>query len=95
MVSINASGEENFSLTLPTLETNFLDDLAIDDGARLAAAAMRGGLVHVIDLDDGKLIATVAPQSQRCSVSWLPRTGQSPQLIIATDDGLFAYKLER
>lgn len=95
LVSIQSSGEENFSLTLPTLETNFVDDLAIDNGARLAAAAMRGGLVHVIDLDDGKLLATVAPQSNRCSVAWLARTEESPQLIVATEDGLFAYQLER
>ncbi len=95
LVSIDAQGNENFSLTLPTLGTNFVDDLAIDNATRVAAAAVRGGLVHVINLDTGKLIATVNSQSEQCSVAWLPREGKSPLLIVASDDGMTSSELER
>ncbi len=56
---------------------------------------MRGGLVHIINLDDGKLIATTAPGGLRCSVAWLSSDEQSPQFVVATGNSLIAYELER
>ncbi len=69
--------------------------MAIDHDTRLAAVVMRGGLVHVISLDDGKLIATTAPGGLRCSVAWLSSGEQSPQFVVATENGLIVYELER
>lgn len=95
MLSIDSNGEKNFSLSLPALETKHVDDMAIDHETRLAAVAMRGGLVHIINLDDGKLIATTAPGGLRCSVAWLSSDEQSPQFVVATGNSLIAYELER
>lgn len=95
MLSVDLQGNENFSLELPTLDVNHVDDMAIAHDARLAAVAMRGGLIHVIELDEGELIATIAPQGSRCSVSWLPREGKLPHVVVTSETGTVAFELER
>lgn len=44
---------------------------------------------------DGKLIATTARGGLRCSVAWLSSGEQSPQFVVATENGLIVYELER
>lgn len=90
MVCLNSEGEKKWSLALPGGDSNHVDDMAIAT-TPWAAVAMRGGLVHVVDLETGKFIAHVGEQGQRPQVAWLARAGQSPLLLVATGQDLNAF----
>jgi hypothetical protein len=93
LLVVNFSGEETASLELPQLEVDHVDDLAIAPTVRWAAVAMRGGLIHVVDLDSTQLVARVTDQGARPQVAWLPRKDQSPLLIVATGKELNAFEV--
>jgi hypothetical protein len=93
LTAVNFDGEEKWKLTLPHLETDHADDLAIAPGGTWAAAAMRGGLVHVVDLATGQLIARAAGQGMSPHVAWLPRNGSSPLLVVASGENLNAFEV--
>jgi hypothetical protein len=71
----------------------YVDDLATTGSMPWAAVAMRGGLVHVVDIDNGQIIASVTDQGSRTQVAWLPREGKSPLLLVATGRDLNAFEV--
>lgn len=94
MVMIDHGGDVIFTLTLPATETAHVDDCCIDHGHRWAAMAMRGGLVNVVNLNTGELIATVAGLATRPQVAWCPREGKTPLLIATATNQLRAFQVE-
>jgi peroxiredoxin len=92
MVCLNAEGEKKWSLALPGGDSNHVDDVAVATKP-WAAVAMRGGLIHVVDLESGQIVAHVEEQGQRTQVAWLPREGQSPLLLVATGKDLNAFEV--
>ena len=60
----------------------------------MAAAAMRGGLIHVVDLKTGKIIAHAVDQGEMPQVAWLQRQGTSPLLLVATGAAVNAFEVE-
>jgi hypothetical protein len=93
MIAVDFAGEEKWNLELPHLEVDHVDDLAIASTMPWAAAAMRGGLIHVVDLDTARIIARVSDQGMSPQVAWLPRKDQSPLLVVATGRDLNAFEI--
>jgi peroxiredoxin len=93
MIAVNFEGEEKWALDLPHLDVDHTDDLAISAAPPWAAVAMRGGLVHVVDLDSARIVARAAGQGMRPQVAWLARKDQTPLLLVATGSGLNAFEI--
>lgn len=95
LLLINDQGTKAFSLVLPSGGTDHVDDIAVSKERMWAAVAMRGGLIHVVDLQQGTIIASVAGQGFQASVSWHPRDDASPLLVVATGSELNGFEVER
>jgi hypothetical protein len=94
LVTIDYAGKVLLDLDLPGSAEGHVDDAAVAATMPWAAIAMRGGTVHVVDLDKGAVIATAAGQgSSRCNVAWCPRADKSPLLVIATGEALNALEI--
>jgi peroxiredoxin len=69
--------------------------LAVAPGGNLAAVGFRDGVVCVVDLDQGTVIARAEKQGAAPNVGWLPRGAQvNPILLVATGDALNAFRLK-
>jgi hypothetical protein len=93
MIALTADGDEKWSIPLPHVEVDHVDDLAISTTTPWASAAMRGGLVHVVDLDSARIVASATEQGMRPQVAWINRQDQSPLLVVATGDQLNAFEI--
>ena len=93
LVTVNYEGEVQVTVALTESADGHVDDTALATTRPWAAVAMRGGLVHVIDLDTSKVIATAAGQGTRPHVAWLPRAEAAPMLLVATGTALNAIEI--
>ncbi len=93
MAGVNSNGDKQWGLLLPRVPLNYVDDLSVAAGRPWAAVAMRGGVIQVVDLELGRIIAHVEEAAMRPQVSWLPREGKSPLLVVATGKELDAFEV--
>jgi thiol-disulfide isomerase/thioredoxin len=93
MIAVNDEGDEKWALALPHLDVDHVDDLAISPTTPWAAVAMRGGLVHIVDLDSARIVARATEQGPRPQVAWLARENQSPLLLAASGSELNAFEV--
>ena len=91
--AVEFNGVEKWSTDLPGLGVDHVVDAAVAGPAHWAAVAMRGGLVHVVDLETGQLVACATEQGTRPQVTWLPRPDASPLLVVATGNALNAFEV--
>jgi hypothetical protein len=54
---------------------------------------MREGLVHVVDLESGKIIAHAKDQGMHTEVAWVEREEKSPLLVIASGSAVSAFEV--
>jgi hypothetical protein len=94
LAALDYEGKRRWSIDLPVLETNFIDSAQPAPGRPWLAVGLRGGLVHVVDLDRGEIIAHTPGQGTRPEVGWLAAEGAGPPLLlVATGDALNAFRL--
>ena len=93
MVMIDGDGKVDFQLDLPAAGDANVDNVRISETRPWAAVAMRGGYFHVVDLDQGKRIASVSEKSLVPSVGWLERDNASPLMVVTTATGIKAFEI--
>ena len=91
LIAVSFSGRKKWSLTLPGAAYSLYSASAASSRPWVAVG-MRGGLVHVIDTTEGKIIASVGAQGDEPQIAWLAsKSSESPLLVIATGRAIKAY----
>jgi hypothetical protein len=93
IVLIDGEGAIAWTTSLPTLGEDHVDSLSIDSRGAHAIVGMRGGLVHVVDLASGKIVASVGRMGRSPSVGLLDREDAPPLAVVATGARLEAFTL--
>jgi peroxiredoxin len=93
IVAINYDGAKKWELALTRGEDGHVDDLAIAKAKPWAAVAMRDGAVHVVDLETGRMIASLDGQGSMPHVAWLARKDTAPLLVVGTGEALNAFEI--
>jgi peroxiredoxin len=94
LLAIDDQGNEIWAAVLSQSRSASIHDLAIATGSPWAAAGLRGGLIVIIDVENGTAIAHIETRSGRPSVAWLDRPEQSPLLLVATGAAVQAFEIE-
>lgn len=93
LIAVRFNGREEWSITLPG-GAYHLDSAQAAHSRPWVAVGMRGGLVHVVDITEGQIIATVGGQGARPKVAWLEHeSDESPLLVVATGGALRAFSV--
>lgn len=95
MVAVDFDGKERWQSPLPHVATAHVGSLAIATSKPWGAVAMREGLVHVVDLKDGKIIAHAKDQGMQPEVAWIEREGEAPVLVIAGGSAVSAFDVAK
>lgn len=92
LIAVSFSGRKKWSLTLPGAAYSLYSASAASSKPWVAVG-MRGGLVHVIDTNEGKIIASVGAQGDDPQIGWLEdsKSCDSPLLVVATGRAIKAY----
>ena len=93
LAAINFGGIQQWQVLLPTPDADHVDDLVVAATAPWVAVAMRGGIVHVIDLESHQRVGCVAGQGTTPQLAWLPRPHDTPLLLVATGRELSAFEI--
>lgn len=94
LVALDGAGTELWAVDLPD-DTNHCDSMAIARGTAWAAVGLRGGLVIVVDLLQGTIIARAVRQGQSPQVNWATDPADdSPLLLVATGRSLDAHHVK-
>jgi hypothetical protein len=93
LAAVDFGGAEGWQVLLPTPDADHVDDLAVAATAPWAAVAMRGGIVHVIDLKSHQRVGCIAGQGTTPQLAWLPRPHDTPLLLVATGRELSAFEI--
>lgn len=91
LVCVDLEGKQRWLTPLPEAEVANIDAMMVAESRPWAAVAMRGGLVHVVDLETGKILAHAVDQGQLSQVAWLGRQDQSPLLLVASGTAVNAF----
>jgi peroxiredoxin/outer membrane protein assembly factor BamB len=94
LLAVDLDGKVRWTTSLPNLGTPHADSLSVARSQPWAAIGMRDGLVVVVDLKTGKIIAHAAEQGMRPEVAWQEREDESPLVLVATGDSLNALSIE-
>jgi peroxiredoxin len=94
LTAVDLAGKSRWTIQLPLVETAHVDSMSIATDKPWAAVGMRDGLIHVVVLSSGEVIAHARDQGQRPEVAWLQREGQSPLLLVANGDAVQAFVVE-
>ncbi len=94
VVAMDGDGKEFWTIDLPG-NASHCDSMAIAPKSTWAAVGLRGGLVNVIDLAEGKIIATAIEQGETPEVSWtIDPESNKPLLLVATRRAIHAYRVQ-
>ena len=94
LVALTFDGERKWSVKLPSGPIDHIDSAHVASSSPWVAVGMRGGLVHVVDVTNGEIIAHVGGQGERPEVGWLETSGgEAPLLLVATGRELNAFRL--
>jgi peroxiredoxin len=91
MVLMDFAGRKKWTLDLAAGDGH-IDSAAVARSRPLAAVGLRGGMVRVVDLSRGRVIAEASGQGQRPQVDWSePGQDRPPLLLVATGRALNAF----
>jgi len=93
LLLVDQTGRQRWELELPILDTAHIDAMVTHSPSAQAAVAMRGGLVHIIDVEAGIITATVGRQGMNPDVALLANDNQPSMLLVATGKRLNAYAI--
>jgi hypothetical protein len=91
MRALDGNGDVVWSAALPTGEAPHVMSQAVDARGEFAVAALMGGLVHIIDLADGKIVATLEQQGTMPDVALLAQDDGPTLALVATHSKLSAF----
>jgi len=95
LTALSSDGGRKWTLTLPDGDgPPHIDSAMLAVGKPWLVVAVRGGQVHVVDVENGEIIATTNVQGMTPEVGWAG--GESPAdpiLLVATRQALNAYKI--
>jgi hypothetical protein len=94
LVCVDLEGKQRWITPLPHVDVPYFDAMMVAASQPLAAVAIRGGLIHVVDLTNGKIVAHVAEQGEGADVAWLERKDQPPLLLVASGAAVNAFEIE-
>jgi hypothetical protein len=93
LVCVDVDGKVRWKTPLPHVDVPHTDSMMVAASRPLAAVAMRGGLIHVVDLATGDVVGHVVDQGERSEVAWLERTDQTPLLLVAGGAAVNAFEV--
>ncbi len=93
LLGMDAEGQEHWKVTLAG-RGGHIDSALVATGAPWIALGMRGGAVHVVDVEQGTVIATASGQGHAPQVAWLrPDLQAPPLLLVASGRQLTAFRI--
>lgn len=96
LTSMSGQGEKIWSLELPAGIPLHIDSAQLAVGKPWLAVGMRGGQVHVVDLEKGQIIASVNDQGMTPEVGWASGKDLGvPLLLVATGRKLNAFRIAK
>lgn len=93
LVCVDVDGKVRWKTPLPHVDVPHTDSMMVAASRPLAAVAMRGGLIHVVDLATGDVVGHVVDQGERSEVAWLERKDQTPLLLVAGGAAVNAFEV--
>ena len=93
LVRIDLAGKESWSTNLGKAQANHIQSAHAAVSRPWLAVGLRGGIVQIVDVTDGAIIATLTGQGTIPEVAWLPQEGESPLLLVATGRALSAFNV--
>ena len=94
LAAISGDGTKQWSVELPAGTTPYVNSAYLAPGKSWLAVAIRGGQVHVVDIERGEMIASVSDQGMSAEVGWATgKDAGSPLLLVATGSKLNAFRV--
>jgi len=94
--AFSGDGTRKWSLELPAGTPPYVDSASLASEKTWLAVGMRGGQVHVVDVEKGQIIATVNDQGVRPEVGWAAgKDVGAPLLLVATGSKLNAFRVTK
>lgn len=85
LTALTVLGAKKWSLALPAGIQPHVDSAYVAPGKPWLAVGMRGGQVHVVDIERGEIIASASDQGMTPEVGWVTsKDAGSPLLLVAT-----------
>ena len=85
LTALSGDGAKKWSQELPAGTPPHVDSADMAPGKPWLAVGMRGGKVHVVDLEKGEIIASVSDQGMAPEVGWATsKDSGAPLLLVAT-----------
>ncbi len=85
LTALTVYGAKNWTLALPAGTPPHVDSAQVAPGKPWLALGMRGGKVHVVDIEKGEMIASVSEQGMTPEVGWATsKDSGAPLLLVAT-----------
>jgi hypothetical protein len=94
LVAVDLAGKVLWQTPLPDAGTPHVDSMQVAASQPWAAVAVRDGLVYVIDVKSGEIVAHARDQGQQPEVAWLQVAEDKPLLLVATGDAVNAFAFE-
>jgi hypothetical protein len=96
LTSMSGQGDKKWSLELPAGSPPHVDSAQLAPGKPWLAVGMRGGQVHVVDLEKGEIIASANDQGMTPEVGWASgKDPGAPLLLVATSSKLNAFRVAK
>lgn len=94
LAAFSGDGSKKWSLELPAGATPHVDSASFAPGKSWFAVGMRGGQVHVVDVEKGEIIASVNDHGMTPEVGWATsKDAEAPLLLVATGSKLSAFRV--
>lgn len=94
LAALSGDSAKEWSLELPTGAAPHVYSAYLAPGKPWLAVGMRGGQVHVVDVEKGKAIASVNAQGRLPEVGWAAsKDAGTPLLLVATGSKLNAFRV--
>jgi outer membrane protein assembly factor BamB len=96
LAALSGDGAKKWSVELPAGTPPHVNSAYLAPGRSWLAVGMLGGQVHVIDIDQGEIIASVSDQGMSAEVGWATsKDDGSPLLLVATSSKLNAFRVAK
>ncbi|MFN0056564.1 MAG: FG-GAP repeat domain-containing protein [Planctomycetales bacterium] len=96
LAALSGEGDPKWSLELPSGDPPHVISAFMAPGKPWLALGMMGGVVTVVDVERGEVVATVKDQGRAPEVGWgADGKAKSPLLLVATGTQLNAYRLTK
>ena len=96
LTGMSGQGDKKWSLELPAGSPPHVDSAQLASGKPWLAVGMRGGQVHVVDIEKGEIIASANDQGMTPEVGWVNgKDPGAPLLLVATGSKLNAFRVAK